>query len=153
MRIELPESRFRKLLKKSKKLCLACWPGSWKNWLVLLAVLLLAWKLAASFGWLPSATFPAVDKNKWQSVFLTNGQVYFGHLKEINRAYAVLKNAYYLRTEPQSQPSQQPQINLVKLGNEIHGPEDLMYLPKDKIVFWENMRADSRVVQLINQLQ
>ena len=144
MRIEMPESRFKKLFKKSKNLCLACWPGSWKNWLILLLALVVLWKLAIWFGFLPSLTFPAVNQNKWQAVFITNGQVYFGHLRELNKEYAVLKNVYYLR-----QDQQQP--NLVKLGSEIHGPEDIMHVPKEQIVFWENMRNDSPVVKAIQQ--
>lgn len=129
-------------------------PRGWKGWLVLFAVLFLVWKLAMSLGWLPSLTFPAVDRNKWQAVFLINGQVYFGRLREVNREYILLKDTYYLRVNQQLQPSpqQQPQLNLVKLGNEVHGPEDTMYIPKSQIIFWENMRDDSSVVQLIKQL-
>ncbi|MBI3046646.1 MAG: hypothetical protein HYY86_03880 [Candidatus Harrisonbacteria bacterium] len=137
-----------------KNFLLERFPSGWKGWLVLLAILFLAWKLAISLGWLPSLTFPAVDRNKWQAVFLANGQVYFGRLREVNREYVLLKDTYYLRVNQQLQPSQQQQqqINLVKLGNEIHGPEDTMYIPKSQINFWENMRDDSSVTQLIKQL-
>ena len=82
------------------------------------------------------------------------GQVYFGHLKSANRDYLVLSDIYYLRVSQQLQPSsQQPQtsINLVKLGDEIHGPEDTMYIPKGQVIFWESMKADSAVVKVISE--
>jgi|SRR3989344_1338360 len=144
MKIEMLESRFGKFSKKLKDFCLACWPRNWKSWLILLLALAVLWKLAVWGGFLPSLTFPAVDKNKVQAVFLNNGQVYFGQLRELNKTYVVLENVYYLR-----QDQQQP--NLVKLGNEIHGPEDTMYIPKEQIIFWEDMRDDSPVVQAIKQ--
>ena len=126
------------------------------DWQIFLAVLLTAlfvWKLLVFTGVLPSATFPRVDENKWQAVFLNNGQVYFGKLREVNQEYVSLARTYYLRTAQnlQSPSSQQPQVSLVKLGSEIHGPEDTMYLPKSQITFWENMKDDSSVVQLIKQ--
>lgn len=130
----------------------AFWPKDWQIWVGLLIALVIGWKLLIWAGLAPSLTFPSVDKNKWQSVFLTNGQVYFGHLKEQNRNYVVLKNTYYLRVA--DQPSaQQQQINLVKLSDEIHGPEDQMYISKEQIVFWENLKSDSQVARIINQLE
>lgn len=124
--------------------------------LALLLAVALAWKVLAGMGLVPTFTFPPVDSNKWQAVFLTNGQVYFGHLKEAGRDHVSLNEIYYLRVSQELQPpSDQPQtsINLVKLGDEIHGPEDSMYVPKSQIIFWENMRDDSAVVQVINQLK
>jgi hypothetical protein len=124
--------------------------------LALLLAVVLVWKVLASMGWLPTFTFPPVDSSKWQAVFLTNDQVYFGHLEEAGRDHVLLNEIYYLRVSQELQPpSQQPQtsINLVKLGDEIHGPEDSMYIPKSQIIFWENMRDNSAVVQVINQLK
>ena len=97
------------------------------------------WKILGLYGVVPSYDFPMVKVSQWQAVFLTNNQVYFGHLKNYNKGYAVLKDIYYLRvTDPlqQGSPPQQPGINLVKLGVELHGPTDVMYIPKDKIMFW-----------------
>jgi hypothetical protein len=109
------------------------------------------WKGLQWFGVVSSGDFPAVSKSDWQAVFLTNNQVYFGHLAKYNRDYITLSNIYYLRVgEPLQQGSPpQPALNLVKLGGELHGPEDTMYIPKDRIMFWENMKKDSQVVQAI----
>src|SRR5882724_7022745 len=39
-----------------------------------------------------------VDKTKEQAVFLTNGQVYFGHVTEITDKYVSLVGIYYLNS-------------------------------------------------------
>lgn len=98
---------------------------------------------------------PSPDKNKYQAVFLTNGQVYFGHLEKAGGGYVRLSDIYYLQVQgpdlQQQSQSTSPNINLIKLGEELHGPEDAMFIPNDRILFWENLRDDSRVVQVIKQ--
>ena len=97
--------------------------------------------------------FPKIDGDKWQAVFIVNNQVYFGHLFPVSRDYVGMRNIFYLQAV---QPLQQgaevppPTFSLVKLGSELHGPEDMMYLPKSAIIFWENLRDDSQVVNVIN---
>lgn len=114
-------------------------------------VLLFAW-WAAFRVFHSSGGFPKVNSDEWQAVFLTNNQVYFGHLKNYNREYVTLAGIFYLQV---AEPLQQgatppgPGLNLVKLGGELHGPQDTMYIPKDKIMFWENLKTDSQVVRAI----
>jgi hypothetical protein len=98
--------------------------------------------------------------DQYQAVFLNNGQVYFGKLSSLNNEYVVLKDIYYLQVNQQVQPRQgeqaqeEPEVELVKLGNELHGPEDEMFIVRDKIVFWENLKADgSQVTEAIKRFQ
>lgn len=144
---EMPSARSR----------IARWLSSWpleKSLGIILALLVLGGlvKLGASYGIVPSVDFPATSGKKWQAVFLVNNQVYFGRLKNYNRGYVRLDDVYYLQItqalQPQA-PGQPPQLNLVKLGGELHGPEDRMFIPKDRILFFEDMKADSQVVQAI----
>lgn len=131
-------------------------PRSGAGWLALVLALALVWTVGVSYGVLPSTNFPATASDTYQAVFLTNGQVYFGNLREANREYLVLADIYYLQVSQNLQPSEgepQSDITLVKLGNELHGPEDFMYIPKGQVIFWENMKADSSVVRVINQLK
>jgi hypothetical protein len=100
---------------------------------------------------------PSMMSNTYQAVFLNNGQVYFGHLSMQNSQFPELRSVYYLQvTQPPQplKPGETPptNINLVKLGGELHGPTDEMRIKKDSILFVEDLRADSRVVQAINQL-
>jgi hypothetical protein len=99
----------------------------------------------------------------YQAVFLTNGQVYFGKLSNTDTEWPVLESIYYLQvTQPplqgsqenaQAQPAQQPQVSLVKLGQELHGPEDKMYIGKSQVLFWEPLKADSKVIEAIKSYE
>ncbi len=96
----------------------------------------------------------AVKSKQTQALFLTNGQVYFGHLSKVDNSYVKLTDIYYLQVQQQVQPgqktdSQQPQVSLAKLGNELHGPEDVMYVSREQVLFWENLKDDGKVAQAI----
>lgn len=99
-----------------------------------------------------------IKKNQYQAVFLTNGQVYFGKLSNSQSKYLKLQDVYYLQVqsdqkEAQAQ-NQQPAIGepqLIKLGEELHGPEDFMNISEDQVTFWENLKQDSKVVKAIQQ--
>lgn len=97
----------------------------------------------------------SIDKSGYQALFMTNGQVYFGHLTNIDGSYAQLTDVYYLQVQQAVQPaaekkdSEQPKVSLTKLGNELHGPKDEMHISKEQILFWENLKDDSTVVKAI----
>ena len=104
----------------------------------------------------------AVKKGKYQAVFLNSqdGQVYFGKLAAYNQQYYRLTDIFYVRVENKIQPEGQQQatntaaqqsISLAKLGNELHGPEDEMFISKDKVLFWENLKDDGQVVKAITE--
>lgn len=109
--------------------------------------LIVLWLAATVFGLNPRTSFPTVPSTKWQAVFLSNNQVYFGKLQTENATYLTLSDVYYLRTATDLENASS--LNLIKLGGELHGPEDTIYVPKSSVLFWENMKADSRVVQTI----
>jgi len=123
-------------------------PNNWAGWLVLFLAFIVIWQLLVTANVLPSLAFPA-DKTKWQAVFLTNNQVYFGHLREAKGGYTVLEDVYYLSNSQSGQSS----VDLIKLGSEVHGPEDQIFIPKEQIMFWENLKSDSQVVRIINRLE
>lgn len=147
------ESFARRIVGACRKYCASPWK-IWK-WTGILVLAALVWLILGNFGLIPSGDFPAVSGSKWQAVFLTNGQVYFGHLDNYNRKYLRLQNVYYLQAaQPLQQGQQAPaNLNLVKLGNELHGPEDTMFIPKDRVLFWENMKEDSQVAQGIESIR
>ncbi len=95
-----------------------------------------------------------IETDKYQAVFMTNGQVYFGKLADINKSYADLTDVYYLQVQQAVQPAaetdQKSQVSLTKLGSELHGPTDKMHISRDQILFWENLKSDSTVVKAIN---
>jgi hypothetical protein len=104
-------------------------------------------------------TAPVAAASGYQAVFLTNGQVYFGKVSNKNGDWMTLKDIYYLQViqpplQGQQQPGQtapapQPQISLVKLGNELHGPVDEMQISRPQVLFFEDLKEDSQVVKAI----
>jgi hypothetical protein len=101
-----------------------------------------------------------INTNEFQAVFLTNGQVYFGKLANLNNKYVTITDVYYLQVQSNSSlqgassnTSPNSQVSLVKLGNELHGPEDKMFIANGQMLFWENMKGSSKVVQAIDKYQ
>jgi hypothetical protein len=96
-----------------------------------------------------------VKSKQGQAVFLTNGQVYFGKIKAINKQYIELVNVYYLNVSQQVQPKDTDKTNssvsLVKLGCELHGPQDQMIINRDQVTFWENLKNEGQVAQAITK--
>jgi len=92
----------------------------------------------------------------YYAIFLDNNQVYFGNMSGRNSPYVVLEDVYYLRvttalqTNDQGEQVQVPDINLVKLGTELHKPEDMMKIQKDHILFIEKLKGDSDIISAIN---
>jgi hypothetical protein len=108
-------------------------------------------------------TQSSANKSEYQAVFLTNGQVYFGKVSDLDKEFMTVKDIYYLQVIQQpplqgstQQPGQQapaaaqPQISLVKLGNELHGPIDEMHISKSQILFYEDLKKDGSVVKAIS---
>lgn len=134
-------------------------------WMILLfsaTGLLVALAALFYFGGTKEADY--VDSSKQQAVFLANGQVYFGKIKDINKQYVDLRGIYYLNVNQQVQPDQkdnknaaasnqqtQNSISLVKLGCELHGPNDQMLINRDQVTFWENLKTDGQVAKAIDQ--
>ncbi|MDO8715769.1 MAG: hypothetical protein Q7J73_03055 [Dehalococcoidales bacterium] len=104
-----------------------------------------------------AGVLPVRLSNKYQAVFLSNNQVYFGKLYNAGSDYPVLRDIYYLQVtqvlQPKDPKSPAQQINLVKLGGELHGPEDEMRINKGQILFVEDLKSDSQVVAAIADYQ
>lgn len=97
-----------------------------------------------------------VNKKQMQAVFLNGGQVYFGNIKDLNSRYLNMENIYYLRVNQQVQPNQENSqqaaandISLVKLGCELHGPQDSMVINQEQVIFWENLKDDGQVAKAV----
>lgn len=87
-----------------------------------------------------------------QAIFLTNGQIYFGEVKRDDDKYLVVRSIYYLKAQDQLDSSDPDRkISIIKLGDEIHGPEDEMYINREQVVYYENMRKDSKINEAINR--
>lgn len=123
---------------------------------VLLVLAVVGWML---WGKMAGGSSAEIKGDRYQALFLTNGQVYFGKLANVDDKYVKLTDIYYLQVQQQVQPdqnknsNQQPQVSLAKLGSELHGPEDTMMVNRDQVLFWENLKNDGKVVEAIKNNQ
>ena len=97
-----------------------------------------------------------VADGTYQAVFLDNGQVYFGRLQDRDGDFFRLTDVYYLefRENPQSgeaSPTPDANASLIKLGSELHGPEDAMDINREHILFVEELKGDSKVSKAISE--
>lgn len=125
-----------------------------------IVLLLLAGYLVdryTSINLLGGGTSTDVLNKKFSAVFLSNGQVYFGTIEEESEDYTILKNIYYLQVAsplqqvPPNSAQQQPQLVLVKLGTELHGPADYMKINNRHIIFIEELKPDGKVMDAIKR--
>lgn len=95
-----------------------------------------------------------IDGGKYQAVFTTNNQAYFGKLQRLSDGAYRLTNVYYLQqsgstAQKPDSTGQTPQ--LVKMGSELHGPEDAVIFPPAQVQFWENLKSDGKVAKAIEE--
>lgn len=116
-------------------------------WTTLVVLVLLA----IMFVGRSSNTF--VDTETIQAVFLSDGQVYFGELEGVNKEFLTLENVYYLEdsTESGLSDGEEGELTLIRLGSEVHEPQDSLHINKDRVLFIENLKEDSRIISVINQ--
>lgn len=85
--------------------------------------------------------------------------MYFGKVQGELADPVYLKDIYYLQVVQPLQQAEagqapapaQPQLSLVKLGNELHGPMDEMRINREHVLFVEDLKPESKVVDAINQ--
>ncbi|MBI5794216.1 hypothetical protein HZA87_03995 [Candidatus Uhrbacteria bacterium] len=122
-----------------------------KAWVWVVVVILLALGAGAWYWQSQKGTNQEgpIASGEYQAVFLDNGQVYFGKLDDSDDAFFVLTDVFYLQSGVAV--TETASLALTKLGAEAHGPEDRMEINVDHVLFVEDMKSDSKVVQAIQQ--
>jgi hypothetical protein len=122
----------------------------WWHWLILVLVVVVVGKTIMCVR----------DGQKWRAVFLTNNQVYFGKFTNWPFSSSIwLRDIYYLQVSQNiqqqngNQNNSNPEIKVIKLGSEMHGPEDLMVIPHTQVAYWEYLKASSAIVQTIENFE
>lgn len=98
------------------------------------------------------AKYNSPEDNGYSAVFLVNSQVYFGKIIKNSKSEMVLNDVFYLQVNEQGESADATNpkgFTLVKLGQELHGPKDELFINKDQIVFYEFLREDSKIVESI----
>jgi hypothetical protein len=116
--------------------------------LVAIAVLVVVGRQLAQR---PPGITEQIDRNAYQAVFLTGGQVFFGRATPADESIALV-DVFYLA--PNTDSSQSQQLGqLLKRGSELHGPREPMIIELRQVLFIENLRDDSQVVTAIRRFK
>jgi hypothetical protein len=125
------------------------------NLIVTLLAAVLASPVLFELAYLPIFYYQRKRKySRWIALFLSNGQVYFGRMAKINRTDIRLETIFYLEDKSDYDPNTQGPAqdrHLIKLGEELHGPEDFMLVNRQHILFLENLRANGQVARAIEK--
>lgn len=111
-----------------------------------LILIVLASVIAFKASRKPSDTTLQFD-TPYQAVLLSNGNVYFGRLRDYGGRFPVLTDVFYIQSSVNAQTKQAVNV-LVKRGQELHSP-DRMYLNPSQIILVEPVGPNSKVAQLI----
>lgn len=106
-------------------------------------------KLPAKFNQLIKQN---TSKERYFGVFLDNNQAYFGKISNKTSQYVKLRDVYYLRapasTETQNEGAK---LDLVKRGQELHGPQGETLINREKIILIEEVGEKSQLMEAINK--
>lgn len=94
-----------------------------------------------------------VDTGKYQVVCLNSGECYFGKVTSVTSDTVQIKNVFYVQKTSDAtkeETSSDNNLQLIKLGNEVHGPEDMMAINHSQVLYIENLKSDGKVTQTIN---
>lgn len=119
--------------------------------ILLIAVALFGGTFALVRWW--DFALPSFGAARYQAVFLSNGQTYFGRLVDRIGPYVKVENAYYIQQTPagDDQSQQPPESKLIRRGNELHQPYPFILIPRTAILFVEDLRPDSAVAQFMSK--
>lgn len=97
-----------------------------------------------------------INRSGYQVVYMATGQAYFGRLQNDRGTYLVLKEPYSAQdvtAKDNDTKAAETSTTLLKVSQQQYGPEDTMSLKSDQVLFWQNLRDDSKVTQAINSKQ
>jgi hypothetical protein len=119
--------------------------------IVLIVVGLMAGTLVGGVG--PFAKTPTA----WSGVFLTDNEVFFGHVKSTTADDIDLVNVYYVQSSQggqtgtdQQSPTQLAVLGLV--GNQIQCPQDELIINRHAVLDVQELQSKSFVVQRLETL-
>lgn len=94
-----------------------------------------------------------IAHDRYQVVYLTSGQIYFGKLQNTSGQYLSLKDVYTIDSQAPSSNDATGSVatpnKILKVSQQVYGPDDSMAIRSDQVQFWQNLRSDSKVSKAI----
>ena len=125
------------------------------NMVLIVVISLLV--IASAFFYISTMRYTAFDRS-FQVVVLDTGEVFVGKVAREHEDTIELTNVYYLPVSGEDLYSQEynaihGELSVVKIGNELHGPEDHMVITRGHVVYIQNLKEDSRIVAAIEEYE
>lgn len=101
----------------------------------------------------------AIENDKYQAVFLSNGNTFFGKLETVGSSQLKLSEVFYPEssaTAGEDDQLENPDENttrLIPFREHMYGPEDEMMFDRSQLVFFMNLKSDGQVSNLIKEYQ
>jgi hypothetical protein len=95
-----------------------------------------------------------IDHNRYQAVFLEDGKIFFGKLENLDGPYITLNNAYQARSTEadKDNTTNSSYVRLARLADDTaYSPDGSISIQSSKILYWQNLKTDSKVSQLIDK--
>lgn len=89
------------------------------------------------------------DTDGYWAVYLDSGQIFYGRKDKQNQNYVTMNNVFYYQPGVRSVKAEN--IRIIKVGTEIHQPQDYIYINKQHIERQEQLSDDSKVVEAIKK--
>lgn len=131
--------------------------GRAKKWIIAAAVVVVLLLIGSVIWGMLNPGIAGVDNGKYQAVFLVDGTQYVGKLTNLDGGHYKLTSAYFVTanstpvvSDQSSQQSSSNQVALVKLETGLLGSENEMTIPKDKVLFYENLKSDGQAAKLLD---
>jgi len=101
------------------------------------------------------ANLQRIDTSKYQVVYLVNGQAYFGKLQNTSGDFLVLKSPYIAQSVENTDKNSTSgvgatQTTILKVTDQVYGPDDSIAIKSSQVAFWQNLRDDSKVTKAVN---
>lgn len=92
---------------------------------------------------------PKENSSSFWAVYLDSGQIFYGKKDKQSQNYVTMSDVFYY--QPGVRSPKPENIRIIKVGTEIHQPQDYIYINKQHIERQEQLTDDSIVVKAIEQ--
>jgi hypothetical protein len=125
---------------------------------VVIVGLVIALLVVGGVGPFAKSTPAATISTKWSAVVLSDGEIFFGHIKDLTSDHIELVNVFYVEkpatsstTGGSTSTSQAPTKIVGFVANQLQCPEDDITINRSLVLYYENLQASSYVTQQLNQ--
>jgi hypothetical protein len=121
----------------------------------ILAIIVLVIMCGLAYFLYSKSPVQKVDSSRYQVVYLSNGQAYFGKLQNTTGEYLMIKTPYTAQSVQSGDKAAATDntTTLLKVSAQVYGPDDSIAIKSSQVLFWQNLRSDSKVSQAINAKQ